>query len=101
MVFAETSDGAILFVFGDEAAVAANKSAEAAQAPAPEPEAAYEEARTEKVHEGAAAAGLTQLAPLSSVTRVAGRFLKCWLERTPCMHLLPALERVAHMVCTM
>ncbi|KAK9915277.1 hypothetical protein WJX75_007010 [Coccomyxa subellipsoidea] len=55
----ETSDGAILFVFGDEAAVAANKSAEPADSPAPaqEPEAAYEAVRAEKVEKGAAAAG--------------------------------------------
>lgn len=57
----ETSDGAILFVFGNEAAVAASKAAEAADKPSPtsepeaQPEAAYEAARAEKVQEGAAA----------------------------------------------
>lgn len=58
--YVETSDGAILFVFGDEAAVAANKSAEPADSPAPaqEPEAAYEAVRAEKVEKGAAAAGV-------------------------------------------
>lgn len=61
---AETSDGAILFVFGDEAAVAASKAAEAAEtsSPPPEPEAetqaAYEAARAEKIQEGAAAPGV-------------------------------------------
>ena len=60
----ETSDGAILFVFGDEAAVAASKAAEATEVPKPDPEpeaipeAAYEAARAEKVHEGAAATGV-------------------------------------------
>lgn len=64
LMLPETSDGAILFVFGDEAAVAASKAAEAAETPTPapeleaEPEAAYEAARAEKVQEGAAANGV-------------------------------------------
>lgn len=72
MLNAETSDGAILFVFGDEAEAAAahqsTDSSPAAEEPAPaepepsqeasEPEAAYEAAREEAVKEAASATGV-------------------------------------------
>ena len=87
---AETNDGAILFVFGDEAAVQAHKSQEEKEeappapaeqeAPVQEPEEAYEAARAEQAVESPA--GVLSVHPVPFMLRP----VACLLHWHSCMH---------------